>query len=122
MSEDYQNFFKPERELPEGKGNPILRRKPIKAQSDRAKLQAEYLKGVKAGFLWMQGRYDPDGPSCEQCGVKGNSSTLDLDHIIPRSKSGHDRPDNLQLLCNYKHPAKHDCHGQKHGQPEWSRS
>lgn len=88
-------------------------------KSEKQALKEEYLRGVKAGFLYMLGRLDPDGPTCESCGVKGNASTLDLDHIIPRARSGHDRPDNLQLLCNRFHTAGNDCHSQKHGRPQF---
>lgn len=101
--------------------SPNKRTRSLKAQSVKEKLRSEYLAGIKAGFLYMQARYDPDGPTCESCGVRGNASTLDLDHIIARSKQGHDRPDNLQLLCNFKHSSGHDCHGKKHGVPQFSQ-
>jgi 5-methylcytosine-specific restriction endonuclease McrA len=90
-------------------------RRPLKPQSHKQALREQYLAGVKAGFLFMLRKLDPDGPSCEECGVKGNSKTLDLDHIVMRSKASDDRPDNLRLLCR-------SCHEARHGVPEWSAS
>ena len=38
--------------------------------------------------------------ACEQCGVKAaNGATLEIDHIVPISKSGSDDYENLQVLC-----------------------
>jgi 5-methylcytosine-specific restriction endonuclease McrA len=97
-------------------------RSPLKPQSHKQALREQYLAGVKAGFLYILRKLDPDGPTCEECGVRGNSKTLDLDHIVARSKATDDRPDNLRLLCNHLHPSGHDCHGHRHGVPEWSTS
>jgi hypothetical protein len=44
---------------------------------------------------------------------------LELDHLVPRGKGGKNNAKNAHLLCNYRHPAGNNCHGVKHGQPEW---
>jgi ATP adenylyltransferase len=36
---------------------------------------------------------------CELCGVSARSTQIDVDHIIPRSKGGSNRIENLQALC-----------------------
>lgn len=40
--------------------------------------------------------YDRDGHKCHYCGSQEN---LSLDHIIPRSKGGSDKSDNLLTCC-----------------------
>lgn len=90
-------------------------RKPLAQQSEKQKEREAYLRGVKAGFLFLFGRFDEIGPHCESCGVRGNADTLDLDHIIPRSRSGHDHPSNLQLLCR-------PCHIAKTGDIQWTNA
>lgn len=39
------------------------------------------------------------GRTCVSCGDPLNASTLSIDHIIPQSKGGDDRPTNLQPMC-----------------------
>jgi 5-methylcytosine-specific restriction endonuclease McrA len=50
-----------------------------------------------------------DGYECKRCKRVFDLDILEVDHIIPRSKGGSDRPSNLQLLCpvcNKKKSAK----------------
>ena len=42
---------------------------------------------------------DVYGRTCFACGTPLTTSTLSIDHIIPRSKGGDDRPTNLQAMC-----------------------
>jgi 5-methylcytosine-specific restriction endonuclease McrA len=44
------------------------------------------------------------GIKCLQCGIM--SPFITLDHIIPRSKGGTDRIENLQILCLRDHRSK----------------
>jgi ATP adenylyltransferase len=37
--------------------------------------------------------------SCELCGVSSKVTQIDVDHIIPRSKKGSNKIENLQALC-----------------------
>ena len=77
-----------------------------------------------------QNRYSPNWPSlsrrtrtrdnwtCQKCGVKGGSygtARLEAHHIIPKSKGGKDRPENLITLC-------HTCHQNTHGHAIPTRS
>jgi 5-methylcytosine-specific restriction endonuclease McrA len=39
------------------------------------------------------------GRQCFSCGTGLTACTLSMDHIIPRSKGGDDRPTNLQAMC-----------------------
>jgi 5-methylcytosine-specific restriction endonuclease McrA len=44
---------------------------------------------------------------CEACGHKPIiSDLLEVDHILPRSRGGSDKPDNLQTLCAECHKIK----------------
>ena len=37
--------------------------------------------------------------TCVHCGNKFRKGSIDIDHIIPQSKGGTNRPENLQCLC-----------------------
>ena len=37
--------------------------------------------------------------TCVHCGRKFRKGSIDIDHIIPQSKGGTNRPENLQCLC-----------------------
>lgn len=52
-----------------------------------------------------------DGWECQSCGTKGGpfgEAELHAHHILPTSKGGEDRPDNLITVCR-------TCHEQEHG-------
>lgn len=49
--------------------------------------------------------FDRDDRRCRQCGA---SQRLTIDHIVPRSRGGSDRSDNLQTLCEPCNQAKAD--------------
>lgn len=51
--------------------------------------------------------YQRDGYSCQMCGIGGGKkggATLDVHHIMPKSKGGQHQPHMLLTLCRY-------CHG-----------
>ena len=43
--------------------------------------------------------YGAQAGYCNGCGCHYEYRNLEVDHIVPRSMGGDDRPDNLQLLC-----------------------
>lgn len=96
------------------------RQQPIKARSIKQKMLDAKWAGIKEDRIYMMGLLDADGAHCEECGVPGDAETLDLDHLRPRGAGGEYGARNAGLKCNYKHPAGNDCHGAKHGQPQWS--
>lgn len=60
-----------------------------------------YIPKEVIGYVYMR-----DGGRCREC---GSTKNLQIDHIIPFSKSGSSEPENLQLLCrdcNLKHGNK----------------
>ena len=68
----------------------------------------QYQKGVQYGFENVKAYIlSRDGYKC-QCGKKGCSSKLEVHHIIYRSHSGSDAPENLITLCSKYHKALHD--------------
>jgi len=48
-----------------------------------------------------------DNCRCRACGVS-DPLTLEVDHIVPRSKGGTDHPSNLQALCPFCNNTKGD--------------
>lgn len=51
---------------------------------------------------------------CQVCGKKRQSKSLEVHHIIPRSKGGCDDPTNLVSLCKYCHD-REKWYGHKRG-------
>jgi len=47
-----------------------------------------------------------DGYKCVECGATKETTTLHVDHIIPKSEGGTDELDNLQTLCDKCNLAK----------------
>ncbi|MFH8119917.1 MAG: HNH endonuclease [Candidatus Aenigmatarchaeota archaeon] len=47
-----------------------------------------------------------DGYKCVECGATKETTTLHVDHIIPKSEGGTDELDNLQTLCEKCNLAK----------------
>jgi len=45
--------------------------------------------------------------NCERAGGTDGEASLHADHVIPRSRDGHDRPHNLRTLCEACHEARH---------------
>jgi len=68
----------------------------------------EYQNGEQKGF-WNVREYVlyRDGHTCQACKGRSRDTVLEVHHIIPRSKRGTDRPDNLITLC-------HTCHEKLH--------
>ncbi len=52
--------------------------------------------------------YKEQGGKCNGCGRKVAKVDLEVDHIIPLSKGGSDRFNNLQLLCSRCNSSKGD--------------
>lgn len=46
--------------------------------------------------------------TCVHCGRKFRKGSIDIDHIIPKSKGGTNNPENLQCLCIHCNRSKKD--------------
>lgn len=46
--------------------------------------------------------------TCVHCGKKFRKNSIDIDHIIPKSKGGTNTPENLQCLCIHCNRSKKD--------------
>jgi 5-methylcytosine-specific restriction endonuclease McrA len=52
--------------------------------------------------------------TCQHCGERHPEGTLEIHHIIPVSKMGSNRPDNLMALCS-------ECHKKIHARSRFTR-
>lgn len=68
----------------------------------------DYQNGEQKGF-WNVREYVlfRDNHTCQICKGKSKDTVLEVHHIIPRSKCGTDRPDNLITLCRTCHERLH---------------
>ena len=71
----------------------------LRQKQPRLKLDAERYESLKNEVL------ERDRWRCQDC---GSAKMLEVHHVKPRSKLGHDASDNLITLCV-------DCHGRRHG-------
>lgn len=66
---------------------------------EKAKVMAAERVHVMPSLRWQV--FERDGWKCVACGrSQRDGVTLQVDHIIPRSKGGRDSLDNLQILCS----------------------
>ena len=67
----------------------------------------EYQNGEQKGF-WNVREYVlyRDNHTCQLC--KGKNRIFEVHHIVPRSKGGTDKPDNLITLCSRCHKKVHE--------------
>lgn len=79
------------------------RSRPLPRTSEKQALLDARWAGVKDGMLFMARKLDPDGPSCEECGVRGNKDTLDLHHLRSRAQGGSYEARNGMLVCRPCH-------------------
>jgi 5-methylcytosine-specific restriction endonuclease McrA len=70
----------------------------LRQKQPRLKLDLEKYEALKSEVL------ERDGWRCQDC---GSATMLEVHHVQPRSKLGHDTSDNLITLCV-------DCHGRRH--------
>ena len=68
----------------------------------------EYQNGEQRGF-WNTREYVlyRDNHTCQICKGKSGDTVLKVHHILPRSKGGTDRPENLITLCRCCHEKLH---------------
>ena len=52
--------------------------------------------------------YKEQGGKCKGCGKKFSKENLTVDHIVPLSKGGSERLNNLQALCGHCNSVKGD--------------
>lgn len=84
--------------------------------------------GLRTMYIWIARHFGMEQEmfACESCGrfapPRGYGYRAEVwgecDHIVPRSKSGHYRPDNMRWVC----AGPRSCHEDKHGAPAWSGS
>lgn len=73
--------------------------KPLETKADKRKrLSAEVKKRL----------YGEQVGHCNGCGIHYRIKDLEIDHLIPISQSGTDKPTNLQLLCGHCNTTKGD--------------
>jgi 5-methylcytosine-specific restriction endonuclease McrA len=72
---------------------------PLRQKQPRLKLNPEAYKALREQVLQR------DGWRCQNC---SSSNDLQVHHIKPRGRLGHDESSNLITLCAA-------CHGQQHG-------
>jgi len=71
----------------------------LRQKQPRLKLDPYSYKALRNQVL------DRDGWRCQDC---GSAKMLEVHHVNPRSKLGHDASENLITLCV-------DCHRRRHG-------
>jgi len=77
-----------------------------------------YQRGPQYGFenvkMYVRHR---DNYTCQYCGKKF-PERLEIDHIVPRSRGGSDRPDNLVCACHECNQTKGNKTAEEFGHPE----
>lgn len=68
----------------------------------------EYQQGTLAGYELREYLLEKWGRTCAYCGA--TDVPLEVEHIVPRSRGGSNRPSNLTLAC-------HPCNARKGNQP-----
>ena len=76
-----------------------IHRRRLRQKQPRLRLDPAEYKALKNQVL------ERDGWRCQDC---GSAQMLEVHHINPRSKLGHDASENLIALCV-------DCHRRRHG-------
>ena len=76
----------------------------------------EYQQGTLAGYELREYVLERDERKCVYCGAK--DIPLQLDHIIPRSRSGHNRPSNLCAACGPCNQRKNNLTAAEFGFPD----
>lgn len=68
-----------------------------------------YQKGVQFDYYNVKEYVlSRDGHTCQYCKGKSKGEQLQVHHIIPKSKGGSDRPENLITLCKTHHVMLHN--------------
>lgn len=88
------------------------KRRRVNPVSAKQEVKNAKWAGIREATIYWLNKLDPDGAHCFECGRKARR--LDLDHIVPRGRGGHDTVSNAQLLCR-------ECHTKKHGEPMFSK-
>lgn len=103
----------------------LKRLKNLSAETTKAENPKNYRKIGLATNPSNYGWY-----KCTHCGRKFRKDSIDIDHIIPKSKGGQNNPENLQCLCihcnrskgNKTEQTKADLKARKHTYNEYKRS
>ena len=76
----------------------------------------EYQQGTLAGYELREFVLTRDNHKCCYCGAK--NVPLQLDHIIPKSRGGHNRPSNLCAACERCNQKKNNLTAAEFGFPK----
>ena len=77
----------------------------------------EYQKPKRTVRLTKKNIYLRDNHKCQYCNIKVTDKTASIDHVIPVSKGGKSRWDNLSTACRRCNSAKSDSIIQPNNQP-----
>lgn len=75
-----------------------------------------YQQGTLAGYEVREYVLEKWGRRCAYCHQE--SSQFEIDHIVPRSRGGSNRPSNLALACHHCNQEKGDRTAEEYGHPE----
>ena len=96
----------------------VMTRRKRKSRKPRTRFSIEDKKAIAQ----IQGQIGLFGIVCKRCGREFPIDIMQVDHIIPVSKGGTDRPTNLQLLCptcNLRKGAKKPSRPKQSARPYW---
>lgn len=81
----------------------------------------EYQQGTLQGYTVKEYLLEKFGRTCVYCGAKGygsDSTVLEVEHVIPETRDGSDRLDNLVIACESCNREKDDRTAEEFGYPE----
>lgn len=75
----------------------------------------EYQQGTLLGYHVREYLFEKFNRTCVYCGIK--DIPLEIEHVIPRSRGGSDRVDNLAIACHHCNNDKNTATAEEYGFP-----